>query len=249
MQLGKVMIVDDSPSLRALLVSTLIREGYDVYSASSIANARAALQSFRPNLVTLDLTLEDGDGSDLLQEIRKAGALCLVLTARDGDEERMRLLELGAQEYLHKPVSAQEILLRIRNILSFLKTHLIPEASALIEIGGIKIDLTSRCIVESNGAKTVGLTSSEVKFLTILGAAGEVATNRDRLYTQITGKRNIGESRALDMLASKLRGKLRDAGSPTDIYWFADKAMFSEVAGYRNKRFVPKGTCDQRILN
>ena len=199
-------------------MSTLIREGYDVYSASSISNARAALQSFRPNLVTLDLTLEDGDGSDLMQEIAKVGALCLVLTAREGDEERIRLLELGAQEYLQKPVSAQEILLRIRNILSFFKTNIIYSGSSLIEIGGITIDLTSRSLVERDGGKPIELTGSELKLLRILGEAGELATNRERLFTKVTGRRNLGASRALDMLASKLRRKLRDAGSPVDIY-------------------------------
>ena len=114
----QILVVDDEPSLRAMVTDLLQRQGYNVTQAASCAQARQAWADARPDAVLLDVMLPDGDGFSLLGELRRQGDIpVLFLSARDEDEARLRGLGLGADDYITKPFLPQELLLRLAAVL------------------------------------------------------------------------------------------------------------------------------------
>ncbi len=217
MQLGKVMVVDDSDALRALMVSSLIRHGIDVYSASDLEKARKALESFKPDVVVLDLELGEDDGNDLIDEIDAAGAICLVASSRDKVEDRIKSLSLGAEDYMVKPIDMQELFLRIRNLLNLRRSTTVDIKNAIAELGGVKVDLVSRRLIGKDSKRHDDLTMSEFELLRLLAEKPGAVQSREMLFRRVMGRNVSDSSRALDMLVSKVRKKLRSAGCKVDI--------------------------------
>jgi len=110
----RVLLVEDSESVRQMIGEYLRNNGMQVDNAWSIAAARRSLDLFKPDLVLLDLSLEDGEAFDLLTAIARAEIPCIVVSARESAIDRVLSLELGAQDYIVKPVELRELLLRIR---------------------------------------------------------------------------------------------------------------------------------------
>lgn len=214
----KIMIVEDSHSIRALIVSDLTRRGLDVYSTSSIKGAKAGLASFKPDIAILDLGLEDGDGNDLIRELQEREIMCLVLSQRDALQDKINSLTLGAQEYIIKPVDLDELYLRIRNLLTFCKSeHGDATGRILRTYGGAKVDVLGRKLISPDNKTSIELTKAEFKLLVELGEAGGVQQSREHLNRAVFGRKVFRNSRALDMLVSKIRKKLRLAGAGTSI--------------------------------
>lgn len=111
----KVLVVDDEPQIHTFMRISLEAEGFEYLSATSIATALKQYRSHQPHLIVLDLGLPDGDGIELLHTLRQQDKTpVLVLTARDQEEEKIRLLEAGANDYLSKPFGIRELIVRIK---------------------------------------------------------------------------------------------------------------------------------------
>lgn len=203
----KVLLVEDDRELRATLKSALEVEGYGVQTAASLSEGRALLShAMPPDLVLLDLGLPDGDGETLLEQLRRRhGTPVLVISAREQDGHKVRLLDAGADDYLVKPFSISELLARMRVALR----HRGIAARAAVtryEMGGLKVDLAAHR-VELDGAEQ-HLTPTEFKLLArLVRSAGQVVTHR-ALLCDVWGAEFTEHTQYLRLYMGQLRAKL-----------------------------------------
>ncbi len=209
----RVLLVEDDRELRRTLQAALAVEGYDVLTAASLAEGRALLDHAAVDLVLLDLGLPDGDGETLLQRLRqRAGTPVLVLSAREADGQKIRLLDGGADDYLVKPFSIGELLARMRVALRHRGTAARP-AVTRYRHDGLEVDLAAHRVL-LHGAP-VHLTPTEFKLLArLVRSAGQVVTHR-QLLVDVWGAEFAEHTHYLRLYTSQLRAKLeRDPADP-----------------------------------
>ena len=203
-----VLVVEDEPQVAASLRDLLEREGYAVHVAGSIAQARAALASkaMAIDVMLLDWRLPDGEGIDLLKELRKTSDLpVLMVTARVEVIDRVLGLELGADDYVTKPVEPRELLAR-------LKARLRPRQRAetpakIIEGAGVRVDLELREVTFEG--KVVPMTRMELGLLALLLEHPGRVFSREELLNQVWGYERTPTTRTVDTHVVQLRTKLR----------------------------------------
>jgi two-component system, OmpR family, KDP operon response regulator KdpE len=207
-----ILVVDDDRELRAHLNAVLSERGYRVLEAASAAEAEE-LGREEPALILLDLGLPDRDGMDLLARFRtQSQRPIIVLSARDGDEDKVIALDTGADDYLTKPFSASELLARIRVALRHARDRAVPD-EPILEVGPIRID-HERHEVTLEG-QPVKLTPIEFKLLVQLARrAGKVMTHR-QLLEGVWGAGKTSETHYLRVHVQALRRKIeRDPSRP-----------------------------------
>ncbi|HEX6632223.1 MAG TPA: response regulator transcription factor [Gemmatimonadaceae bacterium] len=208
-----VLVVDDEPDIVALVAFHLARAGYRVSTAASGTDAIALARHERPALVVLDLMLPGLDGYQVLEALRAHEATravaVLMLTARHEEADRIRGLALGADDYLAKPFSPQELVLRVGAILR--RVGAAPRAEAdLLTIGPLAIDRAAHR-VSVEGAE-VELTPTEFRLLlTLAERRGRVQARGHLLETVWEAAPDI-QTRTVDMHVQRLRAKLGAAG-------------------------------------
>lgn len=203
-----VLIVDDEPNLRHLLDDNLRREGYRTTQAASGTEALARAAALAPDLMLLDLNLPDVSGIDVCRRLRLLPSTrelpVLMLSARNSEADRIAGLEAGADDYLTKPFSVRELVLRVASLL---KRR--PERDVL-SAGPIEIDCAA-LIVRVDGQE-VSLTQTELRLLRFLvDGAGRVRTRRE-LLERVLEQPSTVETRAIETHVKRLRGKLGPAG-------------------------------------
>ena len=210
----RILVVDDEADIVALIVYHLAKAGYRISAAATGLDALDAALRERPALVVLDLMLPGLSGYEVLEQLRGSeptkGVGVLMLTARVDEADRVRGLALGADDYLTKPFSPQELVLRVGAILRRM-TSPVAEPADILAIGPIHIDRSEhRVVVE--GA-TIDLTPTEYKLLLILAERrGRVQARAHLLETVWEAAPDI-QTRTVDMHVQRLRAKLGDAGS------------------------------------
>lgn len=204
MSKGKILVIDDEQSIRRFLRMSLEAAGYDIIDADSGKAGLAMAATHVPELVILDLGLPDIDGAQVLTQLREWSAVpVIVLTVRDAEREKVRLLDSGADDYLTKPFSMPELLARVRVAL---RRNLPSESSPIFENGFLRIDFAEH-IVECNG-RPVKLTSLEFNLLALLARhVGKLVTQR-QLLKDIWGPGAIMQSQYLRVYVGQLRKKL-----------------------------------------
>lgn len=208
----RILVVDDEPDIVALVVYHLAKAGYKVSSASTGTDALALAKRDRPSLIVLDLMLPGMSGFDVLAKLRDddatAGIAVLMLTARKEEPDRIRGLELGADDYLTKPFSPQELVLRVGAILRRLAGS--GEQADLIQAGPIRIDRSAHSVTVNS--HEVELTPTEFKLLlTLAERKGRVQARAHLLETVWDAAPDI-QTRTVDMHIQRLRTKLHPAG-------------------------------------
>ncbi len=171
-----VLIVDDEPPIRRLLRTSLNAQGYRTVEAATAAEALASIARDRPDVVILDLGLPDRDGLDVIREVRGASAVpIVVLTSREAERAKVAALDLGADDYVTKPVGMDELMARLR---AALRHRLAQEGAVpLFRSGDLEVDLVRR-YVRVRGEE-VKLSPREWDILVLLVAhAGRVLTHR-----------------------------------------------------------------------
>lgn len=212
----KVLLVEDDRELRALMQSSLAVEGFQVRSAVSLSEARALLAHDPPELLILDLGLPDGDGAELVRELRRSSALpILVVSARHLEAQKVALLDAGADDYLSKPFGVAELLARMRVALRHRGTTLEP-AVTLHQLGDLRIDLVARQ-VERDGVP-LHLTPTEYALLARLTrSVGKVVTHR-QLLADVWGAEYTEHTHYLRLYMGQLRAKIeRDPAEPRHL--------------------------------
>ncbi len=131
----------------------------DVYVARGAEDARALLPALRPDVTTVDIDFADGEGFELIEDISRAGSRCLIMSDRDEVEDRLRALSLGVDDYVTKPIHLEELYLRLRNIVTNRGANGAAKNVAVIDLNGVKVDLVTRSLLNSNGAPGPELTN------------------------------------------------------------------------------------------
>ncbi|HSV78179.1 MAG TPA: response regulator [Ramlibacter sp.] len=204
----RVLVIEDDREIRGLLQSSLGVEGFTVQTAVSVSEATAMLRNSLPDLVLLDLGLPDGDGADLVREIRRKNSLpVLIVSARYQEAEKVKLLDAGADDYLTKPFSVGELLARIRVALRHRGTTVAPFDKVYLH-DGLRIDLEARSV--ATGGQPVHLTPTEYKLLARLArSAGKVVTHR-QLLVDVWGSEFAEHTHYLRLYTAQLRAKIED---------------------------------------
>lgn len=211
----KVLIIEDEKDLAELLAFNLEKEGYVAHCVhdGKLGLEQAAAEP--PDLILLDLMLPGLLGTEICKALRKdphtARIPIIMITAKGDEIDRVVGFEVGADDYIVKPFSMREVILRIKSVMRRFEQ---PEAPppALLSIGGIVID-KQRHIVTSAGAE-IELTSTEFKLLLYLAEKKGRVHSREKLLQDVWSYNNAGDTRTVDTHVTRLRGKL---GTPGDI--------------------------------
>jgi two-component system phosphate regulon response regulator PhoB len=206
-----VLLVEDEPDVLDLVAFHLGRAGYQVLRADRGAKAQEHLKRGRPDLVILDLMLPDMSGLEILQTMGEEGRLrtvpVIILSARASTEDRVLGLELGAVDYVPKPFSPRELVLRVRAVLA---RHASAEGERPLTLGGLVIDRTQhRVTVDGN---EVLLTATEFRLLIFLAEHSGRVHDRDQLLDEVWGRDICIGPRTVDAHVANLRQKLGSAG-------------------------------------
>ena len=204
----KILVVDDEPDAVELVSFNLKAAGFDVVTAADGVEALKRAKEHQPDLLVLDVMLPEVDGLEVCKIIRRDPSVAhipiIMLTAKAAEIDRVLGLELGADDYVTKPFSPRELVLRIRKILDRGKVP--EEKSDRIEIGDLTIDVP-RHLVSSSG-KRVELTATEFKLLTTLAQRKGRVQSREQLLQDVWEYDNLIDTRTVDTHMRRLREKL-----------------------------------------
>ena len=218
----RVLVVDDEPQILRALRATLHGAGYTVDVAATAEEALTAAAAHPPEAVILDLVLPDGNGTDVCRELRSwSDAPVIVLSAVGDERQKIAALDAGADDYVTKPFSVDELLARLRAVLR----RRAPEHESVLTIGDLKIDIPER-IVTVNGER-VKLSPHEFDLLRVLAQnRGKLLTHR-ALLREVWGPAYQVEAHYLHVYVSHLRKKIEpDPSSPRYV-------LTEPGAGYR----------------
>ena len=209
----KILLIEDEPDIRKTLEYNLSREGYDVISTSSLAEGRNSLESNSFSLILLDLMLPDGSGLDLCREIKSdkifSSIPIIILTAKDDEVDKIVGFELGADDYVTKPFSVRELILRVKAVLK--RGNVKSEnLEAKRQFGDLVIDIDSHEVFVNNDL--VILTALEFKLLRQLVDRRGRVQSRDQLLSDVWGYSAEVTTRTVDTHIKRLREKLGTMG-------------------------------------
>ena len=213
-QRGLVLVVDDERDLRTLLEFNLRQAGYQVVQAATGAEALSRARSLRPQVIVLDLNLPDVSGTDVCRLLKSdddtRGIPILMLTARGGEADRILGLELGADDYVAKPFSVREVVLRVDAVARRGAAPSRGSGARSLKAGPIELDLDAY-IVRVDGAE-LPLTLQEFKLLAYLVEGKGRVRTRDELLTNVWNTSPDLATRTVDTHVKRLRDKLEGAG-------------------------------------
>jgi two-component system KDP operon response regulator KdpE len=222
----RALVVEDDPNIVDLIRSNLAVRGFDTVVSADGARALQLLDTEEPDIVLLDLMLPEADGFELCRQMReRSGVAIIVVSARGGERDKVTALNMGADDYMTKPFSIEELLARIAATLRRTRPAVPHDAvPQLIDVGELRIDLTSEQVFRRGDR--VHLTPTEFALLR------ELATNRGKLLThahllrRVWGHGYETETEYVRVYVRRLRAKLEDDGG-------APLILTQPRAGYR----------------
>ncbi len=205
-----VLVVDDEPIVREVVIRYLQREGYTTLEASDGELARIMLESQKPDLVVLDVMLPGTDGLELCRWIRSRSELpVILLTARGEEADRIVGLELGADDYVTKPFSPRELAARVRTVLR--RSTPVVEASERLVFEGLELDAETRDVRKEG--EELKLTAKEFDLLWFLASNPRKVFSRDQLMSRVWGYEAALDTGTVTVHVRRLREKIEDRPS------------------------------------
>ncbi len=208
-----LMVVEDEPQMRRFLRASLASKGFRLIEATTAGEVTALVTSHNPEVILLDLGLPDGDGIDLARDIREWSRVpIIVISARGREADKVEALDAGADDYLTKPFSVNELLARIRVALRR-ASEIGVAATPIFELGPLRIDFTRREVTLDK--RDIHLTPIEYRLLVLLAQnAGRVLTQR-QILDQVWGRGSAGQSHYVRVYMAQLRRKIEsDSARP-----------------------------------
>jgi DNA-binding response OmpR family regulator len=213
---AKILVVDDEPDTVELITFNLRNAGYDVVSAADGAEALRKARTHSPSLIILDLMLPEVDGLEVNKMLRGDSATAhipiMMLTAKAGEVDRILGLELGAKDYVTKPFSPRELVLRVRNILRQGEAN--EKEQKVYRFGELTIDLERHMVTA--GGKAIELTATEFRLLALLAQRRGRVQSREQLLQDVWHYDSIIDTRTVDTHMRRLREKLGKASRYLD---------------------------------
>ena len=221
----KVLIADDDRDLLDLIAFTLSQAGFLPIKAPDGSAALARFESEGPDLIVLDINMPGASGFKVCETIRtQSGVPIMMLTARDEEEDLVRALELGADDYLTKPFSPRTLLARIKALMRRAGM----EKSGPLAAGRVKLNVEDHT-VQIDAAPAVRLTKLELRLLQMLLVNSGRTVSSDRLLVHIWGHRNSGDRQLLKQLVHRLRQKIEQDPSLPQLLQTATGAGYKLV--------------------
>ncbi len=210
----KILVVDDEPSLRDLVELILKREKYQVATAFDGKSALALAESFKPDLILLDIMLPDMSGHDVCKQLFLHKRIpTIMLTARNEVIDKVLGLENGADDYVTKPFETMELLARIKALLR--RSNNEEQIEPFTHLG-LKIDYSNMAVYKDD--KEISLTQKEFQLLELMSRNKKKTFSRDELLQKVWGYDYMGDSRVVDICIARLRKKIEeDSSSPVHI--------------------------------
>ncbi|HVG93728.1 MAG TPA: response regulator transcription factor [Planctomycetota bacterium] len=210
---ARILVVEDDESLGLVLVDALTQEGYEPVLQQDGVTALETALARRFDLVILDLMLPRMDGLQVCKRLREAGRRTpvLMLTARGREEDRVKGLDVGADDYLVKPFSLKELLARVRARLRA-GVGALPD---VVRFGGAEVDFAA--LVVRRGQATMALTKTEADLLRFLARHPGVALSRKRFLDEVWGYERFPTTRTVDMHVARVREKVGDDGAEPQV--------------------------------
>ena len=221
--MARILIVEDDAPVRQIIRMHLELVGHTVFEAEDAASARMLLGGGRLQLAVLDIMLPGEDGFSLARSFLEAQIPVLFVTARTSVADRVRGLQMGAQDYILKPFEPAELLARVENILR--RTH---AQDTRLVCGALEIDFEARRVFR-DGAEVM-LTTMEFDLLAMLARRRNVAMSREELLIGVWGYDYTGETRTVDVHIQRLRSKI-GAELIDTVYKYGYRLSVSETAG------------------
>ncbi len=207
--MAKLLVVDDEPAIREMVRFTLSRSGYDCIEAADAAQAKRCIVSDNPDLILLDVMMPGQSGLDLARELRRHDPTkdipIIMLTARCSEQDKIRGLDVGADDYITKPFSPGELVARIKALL---RRSSLDQSE--IEIGGLRLNPDTRDVFSSE--TRIELSPAEFRLLHFLMARPERVFSRAQLLDKVWGGDNYVEDRTVDVHIRRLRSALEPTG-------------------------------------
>jgi DNA-binding response OmpR family regulator len=205
----KILVVEDEPSLIFTLRDTLESEGYDVIVSEDGEQAVQLVKEHSPDLMILDIMLPGKSGYDICKEVRelKYTFPIIMLTAKDQEIDKVKGLNLGADDYLTKPFGVKELLARIQARLRRASSYSSSSNVEMLKLGDVRIDLLESEVRFPDGNKHE-LTAREVELIRYLLSAGGEPVSRDELLEKVWRYEFSTNTRTVDVHISKLRAKI-----------------------------------------
>lgn len=205
---SNALLVEDEPHIRRFVRGALEHEGWHVHEAATLGRGLIEAGTRKPDLVVVDLGLPDGDGVDFIIDLRKWSAVpIIVLSARVNEEDKIRALDAGADDYLTKPFGVGELLARVR-ASQRRQRNPVADSSGQVTFGDVAIDLLNRQVTKAG--QVVRLTPTEHRLLAVLaGNAGRVMTT-PQLLRAVWGPNQSDNAHYLRIYMGHLRHKLED---------------------------------------
>ncbi len=209
---GLILVIDDEIHILELVKYNLEKEGYEVITRDNGEEGLRAIRNNRPALIVLDLMLPDIDGLEICKRIRSDNSAAvatlpvLMLTARGKEMDKVKGLEIGADDYLTKPFSIKELIARVKALL-----RRIPPPSVkppLIRAGTLVIDTEALRVYKDE--QDITLTNKEYELLKVLALNRGKILTRDRLLNDVWGYDYLGDTRTVDVHIRRLRRKIED---------------------------------------
>lgn len=206
----KILIVEDEERIRNLLVLYLNKEGYHVDEANSGESAYKKIKNYNYSCILMDINLPGMNGDELLAKIREIRLTPIIMISAQSEEKtRISAFELGADDYVTKPFSPREVVLRVKALLQRLKNNIYSPAfneKEILAYGDLVIDANSRKV--NVGGKDVECAPKEFELLLFLVRYPEKAFNRKELLKAVWGSESNGDLRTVDTHIKKIRKKL-----------------------------------------
>jgi two-component system, OmpR family, response regulator len=236
----RILVVDDDPGLREVLVDYLGQHGFEAMGAASAAEMDRQLEHRPPDLVVLDLMMPGEDGLSACRRlIARGGPPVVMLSAMGEETDRIVGLELGADDYLPKPCNPRELLARVRAVLRRRAGPEAPGASAaepVLAFDGRTLNLLRRELTRPDGTVTV-LSAGEFALLKAFAESPRRVLSRDQLLERARGSETEVFDRAMDVQISRLRKKLADADGRDPIQTLRGEGyMFDATVDRRMER-------------
>ncbi|CAM05268.1 response regulator transcription factor [Saccharopolyspora erythraea] len=211
---ARVLVVDDEPNILELLTAALRLSGFEVRGAATGADALRAASEFGPDIVVLDVMLPDQDGFSVARRLREGGDLVpvLFLTARDAVEDRIAGLTAGGDDYVTKPFSLDEVVLRLRAILRRVRPAHLDEPDSRLRYHDLELD--EEAYEVRRGGRPVALSPTEFKLLRYLMVNAEKVVSRSQILDRVWNYEFGGDSRVVESYISYLRRKIDSTAPP-----------------------------------
>ncbi|ADQ04824.1 two component transcriptional regulator, winged helix family [Caldicellulosiruptor owensensis OL] len=206
-----ILIVDDEQHILELLKFNLRKEGYNTFEADSGVQALEILKNSKVDLVILDIMMSDKDGYEILKEIRfnrdTKNLPVILLSAKSEEIDKILGLELGADDYITKPFSVKELVVRVKALLRRVES-LKPEVEDKVKFGDVEVDFSKRTVKKNN--QDVSLSFKEFELLKLLIENKGRVLDRDFILQRVWGYEFDGDTRTVDVHIRFLRRKLED---------------------------------------